>query len=245
MHLAQWKLCTRKTELALEVKSYALAKRGHNVAVTLCPTMLAVRGKTRAPRRHKECFWRFSETFLVSRKQNLCPPQMLRAWQNESTLILRYITSAMLPPKCVLVLPPPYEFTWPWRLTLTNGRDVKCVFPLINGSDVKCLFPLTNGNDVKCVFSRRKALPERQPGVDSPVCSTFSPSVRRSNGAVGGRISGSHWELRPLPGSLGGHALLHVLLQLCHPSHAADIRGGRAGLALRRKFHRLYPGRGV
>ena len=51
--------------------------------------MLPVRGKTRqhcwAPRGHKKCFWRFSETFFVSRTQNLCPPQMLRAWQNEST----------------------------------------------------------------------------------------------------------------------------------------------------------------
>ena len=27
----------------------------------------------------------FAETFDVSRTQNLCPPQMLRAWQNEST----------------------------------------------------------------------------------------------------------------------------------------------------------------
>ena len=51
--------------------------------------MLPVRGKTWqhcwAPRGHKKCFWRFSETFFVSRTQNLCPPQMLRAWQNEST----------------------------------------------------------------------------------------------------------------------------------------------------------------
>ena len=40
----------------------------------------------------------------------------------------------------------------PWRRTLTNGNDVKDVFPLTNGSDVKDVFPLTNGSDVKDVF---------------------------------------------------------------------------------------------
>ena len=34
----------------------------------------------------QERFEDFREHYFVSRKQNLCPPQMLRAWQNESTL---------------------------------------------------------------------------------------------------------------------------------------------------------------
>ena len=49
------------------------------------------------------------------------------------------------------------DFHWvtrPWRRTLTNGSDVKYVFPLTNGSDVKYVFPLTNRSDVKYVFSR-------------------------------------------------------------------------------------------
>ena len=51
--------------------------------------MLPVRGKPRqhccASRGHNKCFWRFSETFFVSRTQNLCRTQMLRAWENEAT----------------------------------------------------------------------------------------------------------------------------------------------------------------
>ena len=63
-------------------KYKAPAKRGHIVAATLCPAMLPTRGKTQqhccTPHGHK-CFWRFSETFFVSRTQNLCWTQMLRA----------------------------------------------------------------------------------------------------------------------------------------------------------------------
>ena len=44
------------------------------MVATLYPAMLPVHGKTRqhccAPRRHKKFFWRFSETFFVSRTQN-------------------------------------------------------------------------------------------------------------------------------------------------------------------------------
>ena len=65
----------------------ALAKRGHIVASILCPAILPVCGKPRqhccTPRGHKKCFWRFPETSFVSRTQNLCRAQMLRAWQNE------------------------------------------------------------------------------------------------------------------------------------------------------------------
>ena len=35
---------------------------------------------------------------------------------------------------------------------VTNGSDVKGVFPLTNGSDVKDALPLTNGSDVKYVY---------------------------------------------------------------------------------------------
>ena len=54
---------------------------------TLWPVMLPARGKTRQHccAGHKKCFWRFSEAFYVSRTQNLCRTQMLRAWQKEST----------------------------------------------------------------------------------------------------------------------------------------------------------------
>ena len=47
-----------------------------------------------------------------------------------------------------------HRVTRPRRRTLTNGSDVKYVFPLTNGSDVKYVFPLTNGSDVKYVFPR-------------------------------------------------------------------------------------------
>ena len=61
--------------------------------------MLPVRGKTWqhccAPHGRKKCFWRFSETFFVCRTQNL--------WL--------MITSAMLPPQCVLILQAPWSST--------------------------------------------------------------------------------------------------------------------------------------
>ena len=62
-------------------KHKALAKRGHIVAATLCPAVLLVRGKT-----WQNVVARRADTRnFVSRTQNLCQPQMLRAWQNEST----------------------------------------------------------------------------------------------------------------------------------------------------------------
>ena len=39
----------------------------------------------------KKCFWTFSETFFVSRTQNLCLPSMLRTWQNESILCGKHV----------------------------------------------------------------------------------------------------------------------------------------------------------
>ena len=63
---------SRSKEIIYEQRK-APAKRGHIVAATLCPTMFPVRGKTWqhccAPRGHKKCFWKFSETFFVSRTQ--------------------------------------------------------------------------------------------------------------------------------------------------------------------------------
>ena len=68
------------------------------------PVMLPVRGKTRqhccAPRGHKKCFWRFSETFFVSRTQNVCRTKMLRARQNESTFEKHDHVSNVAAPKC-------------------------------------------------------------------------------------------------------------------------------------------------
>ena len=70
----------------------------------VCPAMLPVLGKTWqhccAPRRHKPCIWRFSETFCMSRTQNLCPPQMLRAWQNESTFGKHYHVGTLAATMC-------------------------------------------------------------------------------------------------------------------------------------------------
>ena len=59
-----WPLARRLT-----LHSKGPAKQGHIVAATFCPAVLSVRGKTWqhccAPRGHKKCFWRFSETFCV------------------------------------------------------------------------------------------------------------------------------------------------------------------------------------
>ena len=55
-------------------------KRGHIVADT-------------------KCYWTKSETFFVSRTQNLCPQQMLRARANGETFVL----ATMCPQQCVLV----------------------------------------------------------------------------------------------------------------------------------------------
>ena len=46
-----------------------------------------------------KCFWPKSETFFVSRTQNLCPQQMLRARANGETFVL----ATMCPQQCVLV----------------------------------------------------------------------------------------------------------------------------------------------
>ena len=47
----------------------------------------------------KKCFWFCSETFFVSRTQNLCPQQMLRARANGET----FVSATMCPQQCVLV----------------------------------------------------------------------------------------------------------------------------------------------
>ena len=58
------------------------------MAATLCSTMLPLRGNTRqpccAPPGHKKCL-KVSGTIFGSGTKNLCPPQMVRAWQNKST----------------------------------------------------------------------------------------------------------------------------------------------------------------
>ena len=46
-----------------------------------------------------KCFWTKSETFFVSRTQNLCPQQMLRARANGET----FVSATMCPQQCVLV----------------------------------------------------------------------------------------------------------------------------------------------
>ena len=46
-----------------------------------------------------KCFWTKSETFFVSRTQNLCPQQLLRARANGET----FVSATMCPQQCVLV----------------------------------------------------------------------------------------------------------------------------------------------
>jgi len=46
-----------------------------------------------------KCFWTKSETFFVSRTQNLCPQQMLRGRANGET----FVSATMCPQQCVLV----------------------------------------------------------------------------------------------------------------------------------------------
>ena len=46
-----------------------------------------------------KCFWTKSETFFVSRTQNLCPQQMLRPRTNGKT----FVSATMCPQQCVLV----------------------------------------------------------------------------------------------------------------------------------------------
>ena len=79
-----------------------------------CVLRCCVHGKMRqhccVPRGHKKCFWRFSETYFVPRTQNLCRTQMLRASKTR-THLGNMITSAMLPPQCVLVLPGPNQLS--------------------------------------------------------------------------------------------------------------------------------------
>ena len=77
---------------------------------TLCPARfclsVAKRGNIVARRADtRNVCEDFQKHFFASRTQNSCRPQMLRAWQNESTFGKHAVTSAMLPPQCVLVLP--------------------------------------------------------------------------------------------------------------------------------------------
>ena len=58
-----------------------------------------------------KCFWTKSETFFVSRTQNLCPQQMLRARANGET----FVSATMCP-----------RLRWRWLIdfTLPNARRV-------------------------------------------------------------------------------------------------------------------------
>ena len=75
--------------------------------VLCCPSM-AKRGNIVARRTDA----RFSETFFVARTQSLCPPQISRARRNETTFGANMLASAILPSRCVLVLPGPNASSW-------------------------------------------------------------------------------------------------------------------------------------
>ena len=63
-----------------------------------------------------KCFWTKSETFFVSRTQNLCPQQMLRARENGET----FVSATMCPQQCVLVCQGPVSR----KTRLLNGPDI-------------------------------------------------------------------------------------------------------------------------
>ena len=74
-------------------------KRGHIVSDTLLSMMfLGLPKLGNICCRHK-MFLKKSETFFVSRTQNLCPQQMLRAQANWET----FVSATMCPQQCVLV----------------------------------------------------------------------------------------------------------------------------------------------
>ena len=65
-----------------------------------------------------KCFWTKSETFFVSRTQNLCPRQMLRARANGET----FESATLCPQQCVLICQ--YLKIWrrPCLLKCDEGR---------------------------------------------------------------------------------------------------------------------------
>ena len=69
-----------------------------------CPSV-AKRGNIVVRRADKKFFWRFSETFFVSKTQNLCQTRMLRAWQNEDTFgkhdYVSSVAATMCPSFCL------------------------------------------------------------------------------------------------------------------------------------------------
>ena len=66
---------------------------------TLLPMMFLGLRKLRNICWDTKCFWTKSETFLVSRTQNLCPQQVLRVRANGET----FVSATMCPQQCVLV----------------------------------------------------------------------------------------------------------------------------------------------
>ena len=69
-------------------------KRGHIVADTLLPMMFLGLRKLGTFVADTKCFWTKSETFFVSRTQNLCPQQMFRARANGETFVSATVTDA-------------------------------------------------------------------------------------------------------------------------------------------------------
>ena len=66
-----------------------------------------------------KCFWTKSETFFVSRTQNLCPQQMLHARANEET----FVSATMCPQQCVLVC---QGLKPNWPITTPDYKNLLC-----------------------------------------------------------------------------------------------------------------------
>ena len=106
-----------QSAITLGQTSFHLRKRvgGHIVAPTLCPTMLPVPGKTRQHVARRADTRNVSEVYqqhILCPGHKMCFRYRCYASGKTSQRLGNMITSAMLPPQCVLVLPGPYS-VWP------------------------------------------------------------------------------------------------------------------------------------
>ena len=92
-------------------------KRGHIVADT-------------------KCFWTKSRTFFVSRTQNLCPQQILRAHANGET----FLSAAMCLQQYVLVCQGLKNYWWVWERRLHNWLVFEALWMRDDRLDLRQLF---------------------------------------------------------------------------------------------------------
>ena len=83
-----------------------------------------------------KCFWTKSRTFFVSRTQNLCPQQILRAHANGET----FGSAAMCPQQCVLVCQGLKNYWWVWERRLHNWLVFEAFWMRDDRLDLRQLF---------------------------------------------------------------------------------------------------------